>query len=191
MERINIDLLVHPEAVGRGKSLKRIMDFVDTPYVFVQQDDMPMVKYFNITALILTMEADPNIRYVRFGMPITENLDRNLTAYKNSGLYGIDLVAGGNALDHNHVVRADYYRECLGSLNDNDYDFRTPEVLFFTEPECSLYGYLYGNINEYSPMTIKNRYIGHLDGPETKLGVKNNSSLNALLKYFYLSGTTW
>jgi len=54
------------------------MELVDTPYVFVQQDDMPMVKKFNMTGLILTMEADPDIRYVRFGWPITPNFDQDL-----------------------------------------------------------------------------------------------------------------
>jgi len=44
MSLIKIDLLVQPEAVGLGKNLKRVMDFVDTPYVFVEQDDMPMMK---------------------------------------------------------------------------------------------------------------------------------------------------
>jgi len=76
----------------------------------------------------------------------------------------VDLVAHGNAVDHNQVVRADYYRECLSTLNTDDYDFRCPESIFFSEPECSPYGYLYGNIKEYSPMTMMNRYIGHLDG---------------------------
>jgi len=54
------------------------MEFVDTPYVFIQQDDMPMVKKINMTGLILTMEADPEIRYVRFGRQIPTNLDQDL-----------------------------------------------------------------------------------------------------------------
>jgi len=70
MERINIEMIVQPEAIGLGKNLKRVMDFVQTPYVFVQQDDMPMARKYNMTGLILTMDADPNIRYVRFGRPI-------------------------------------------------------------------------------------------------------------------------
>jgi len=67
MEGIKLDVLVQQEAVGLGKNLRRVMDLVETPYVFVQQDDMPMVKKFNMTGLILTMEADLDIRYVRFG----------------------------------------------------------------------------------------------------------------------------
>jgi len=67
MDGIKLDVLVQEEAVGLGKNLRRVMDLVETPYVFVQQDDMPMVKKFNMTGLILTMEADPDIRYVRFG----------------------------------------------------------------------------------------------------------------------------
>jgi len=70
MERVQLEMIVQPEAIGLGKNLKRVMDFLQTPYVFVQQDDMPMARKFNMTGLILTMEADSNIRYVRFGRPI-------------------------------------------------------------------------------------------------------------------------
>jgi len=168
MKEINVDLLVEPEAVGLGKNLKRVMDLVETPYVFVQQDDMPMVKEFNMTGLLLTMEADPKIRYVRFGRPIPTNFDQNIRPYENSGRFGIDLVADSNTCDHNYVVRSDYYRECLGVLNDTGYDFRVPEALFYSEPKCSPWGYLYGNIEEYSPMTEEKKYIGHLDGRLTK-----------------------
>jgi len=164
MEGIKLDVLVQPEAFGLGKNLRRVMDLVDTPYVFVQQDDMPMVREFNMTGLILTMEADKDIWYVRFGWPIINIFDTNLSAYKHSGRYGVDLVANGNAVDHNQVVRADYYKNCLKSLSYDDYDFRTPESIFYTEPECSPYGHLYGNIKDYSPMTWENRYIEHLDG---------------------------
>jgi len=170
LARFNIDLLLHPEAVGLGKNLKHIMKFVETPYVFVQQDDMPMLREFNMTGLLLTMEADKNIRYVRFGRPMPANFDQNLTAYQHSGRYKIDLVANGSACDHNYVVRSDYYRKCLGVLNEYDYDFRAPETIFYSEPECSPYGYLYGNIKEYSPMTEEYSYIGHLDGRLNRIG---------------------
>jgi len=164
MQRIKLELLVQPEAVGLAKNVKRIMDFVETPYIFVGQDDMPMTKSFNMTGLILTMEADPEIRYVRFGRPTPPNFDVGLGPYKNSGVYGIDLVTHGSAVDHNHVARSDYYRHCLGSINENDYDFRTQENIFHHEPKCSPFGFLYGNIKEYSPMTESKAYIGHLDG---------------------------
>jgi len=168
MEGIKLDVLVQQEAVGLGKNLQHVMDLVETPYVFVQQDDMPMVKKFNMTGLILTMEDDPNISYVRFGWPIPDIFDQNLKPYKNSGKFGVDLVANGNAVDHNQVVRSDWYRKCLSSLKTGEYDFRPPESIFYTEPECSPWGYLYGNIKEYSPMTMENAYIGHLDGRQSK-----------------------
>jgi len=162
---VKIDLLVQPEAVGLGKNLKRVMDLVETPYVFVQQDDMPMVREFNMTGLLLTMEADKNIWYVRFGMPIIPAFDRNIKAYNKSGRYGVDLVSDANALDQNHVVTAESLRKCLGALNDTSYDFRVPEDIFYSEPVlCKSSGYLYGNIKDYSPMTHSKKYITHLDG---------------------------
>jgi len=168
MKKIKIDVLEQPEALGLGNNLKRVMDLVETPYVFIQQDDMPMIRYFNMTGLILTMEADPEIRYVRFGRPVPPFFFSKIWAYKNSGAYGVDLVANGTAVDHNHVARTDYYRECLGSLNEDDYDFRTPKSIFGSEPECLRWGHLYGNIKEYTPrMRERNAYIGHLDGRRT------------------------
>jgi len=164
MERINIEMIVQPEAIGLGKNLKRVMDFLQTPYVFVQQDDMPMARNYNMTGLILTMEADPNIRYVRFGRPIPPGWDHNLTAYEHSGKYGVDLVFHGYVADHNHVVRADYYRECLSILNDKDYDFGVFEDLRKYSKDCDDYGYLYGSIEDYSPMTFEKAYIKHFDG---------------------------
>jgi len=164
MERINVEMMVQPETIGLGKNLRRVMDFVNTPYLFVQQDDMPMARKFNMTGLILTMEADPDIHYVRFGMVIQEGLDINLTAYNRSGLYGVDLVVNGWIADHNHVVRADYYRKCLSVLGDEYYDFDGFENLPPVSKDCDDRGYLYGNIKDYSPMTFGNAYISHLDG---------------------------
>jgi len=177
MQRIKLDLLVQPEAIGLGKNLKRVMELVETPYVFVGQDDMPMKRYFNMTGLILTMEADPDIRYVRFGRPIPTFFISKMWDYKNSGVYGVDLVTNGSAVDHNHVVRSDYYRECLGSLNESDYDFRVPESIFGSEPECLRWGHLYGNIiKDYTPMTEERAYIGHLDGRVSKRKEKPKDS---------------
>lgn len=157
-------MMVQSEAIGLGKNLKRVLDFTQTPYLFIQQDDMPMARKFNMTGLILTMEADPDIRYVRFGRPIPEGLDINLTAYRHSGRYGVDLVVNGWVADHNHVVRADYYRKCLSNIDDHDYDFEVFEMLPVSYKECDRRGYLYGSIGEYSPMVYDNAYIKHTDG---------------------------
>jgi len=164
MERIKVEMIVQPEAIGLGKNVKRVMDFVNTPYLFVQQDDMPMARKFNMTGLILTMEADPSIHYVRFGRVIPEGLDINLTAYNRSGLYGVDLVANGFVADHNHVVRANYYRKCLSGLGDEYYDFDGFENHPTVSKDCDARGYLYGNITDYSPMTFAKAFISHLDG---------------------------
>jgi len=118
-----------------------------------------------MTALLLTMEADEKIRYVRFGRPLIPQFDRNIRPYNKSGRFGIDLVENGNALDSNHVVQSDYYRDCLGSLNDPDYDFRVPEDIFYSESVCDSKAYLYGNIKEYGVhMNDRTTYVGHLDG---------------------------
>jgi len=76
----------------------------------------------------------------------------------------------GLVADHNHVVRSDYYRKCLSILDDDDYDFRVFEDLHVHSDDCDGHGYLYGNIEDYSPMTFDKAYILHRDGRNAILG---------------------
>jgi len=49
-------------------------------------------------------------------------------------------------------------------LNDKDYDFGVFEDLRKYSKDCDDYGYLYGSIEDYSPMTFEKAYIKHFDG---------------------------
>jgi len=94
-------------------ALKEAFKRVKTPFVFIQQHDLLLLKTFDLNALIATMVANPAVRYVTLlpgtngagYLPYWKHLDDNI-----KGVHFVPLCRAGGWTDQCHVARADYYR---------------------------------------------------------------------------------
>ena len=138
---------------------------VKTEYIYVLQHDLPFINEINHTALLETLEDNPNeVRLVRFPTErvLTRNRDQGVCNEDNidfkSSSNGLHLTKTHTWSDRNHLTRKSYYDEMFTLPGWKKY--RAMEFLMkdYALKNCSYWGsYLYGKRKD-------DPTIFHLDG---------------------------
>lgn len=109
----NTTLVYCDSWVHLSGAIKKAMERVTTPFVFIHQHDFILQKDFDLNALIATMLANPNIKHVRLNRGLTN------TAFLNwegpidevtDPTYFVPLCRTCGWSDNDHVAFVDYYR---------------------------------------------------------------------------------
>lgn len=163
----NTTLLMSPSWGHLSGSITAALQLVDTPYVFMQQHDLLLIKDFDLTGIVATMEANPNIKYVN----LWPNKNREsvwYTRYVDQQIDGISFVPLCRSCgwtDQAHIASVKYYQDFVlpkcsycfmeGYLNpalgSSIYDHG------IDEGHKPFGTYLYGNLDD-------GYFIYHLDG---------------------------
>jgi hypothetical protein len=65
----NTELIFCEKWVHLAGAVRKAMAQVTTPYVFIHQHDLLLMKNFDLNGLIATMDANPNVKHVRLALP--------------------------------------------------------------------------------------------------------------------------
>jgi hypothetical protein len=140
---------------------------VQTPYIFIHQHDLILVKDFDLNGLIATMEANSNIKHVRLALPCTNRHWLYSPPAVDEVIVGpcfVPLTRHFIWSDNDHVSTAEYYREfilpqCGHGPMEHYIDVLFREAMGKIDTVCHpVFGtYLYGNLDDGG-------YLSHSDG---------------------------
>ena len=97
------------------------LQYVDTKYVFVHQDDFVMQRNFDLVGLLDTMDKYNEIKIVRFNQHKNQDLSRSTPGkvQYNSIIYGdqyfdkestVPLIRNFCWCDNDHITTVEYYK---------------------------------------------------------------------------------
>lgn len=90
------------------------LQHVTTPFLFVQQHDLPLIRSFQLDGALNALSCDPLVKYIRLNKRITRPID-----WDNTPIFGeyvnshVPLTATGCWSDTSHLTTADYYRQIV------------------------------------------------------------------------------
>lgn len=166
----NTQLVFCEEWAHLAGAIRKAMEYVTTPYVFIHQHDFVLIKDFDLNGLIATMEANENVQHVRLGLPYTNR------HWLNWNPIALDEVVLGPSFvplcrhfvwsDNDHVTRTEYYKDfvlplCGHGPMENYLDTLLKNSLYKIGTSChGAFGtYVYGGMNDGG-------YFSHSDGRE-------------------------
>lgn len=164
----NTELIFCDRWVHLAGAIREAMERVTTPYVFIHQHDFVLVKDFDLNGVIATMEANENIKYVRFALPLFNyhwlNWDPPILDTCVLGTTFVPLLRHFEWSDNDHVATSDYYRNfVLPQCSHGAMEWYLQPALYYSRQEAgdlchSDFGtYLYGGIYDGG-------YFYHSDG---------------------------
>ena len=164
----NTELVFCDRWVHLSGAIREALAHVDTPYIFIHQHDMVLVKRFDLNRAIATMDANCNVKHVRLALPYTNlhwlPFDPPAVDQLIVGPCFVPLCRHFIWSDNDHVATAEYYREFVlpqcghGPMEE----FLNPaleKAMEEIDTACHpIFGtYLYGTIQDGG-------YISHSDG---------------------------
>lgn len=105
----NTELVFCKEWLHLAGALDEAVKHVTTPYIFMHQHDIVLIKDFDLNGLIATMEANDGIQHVLLSTG-TNNYGTSADAYVEGTTF-VPLSRHFTWSDMTHVTRASYYRE--------------------------------------------------------------------------------
>lgn len=151
-------------------ALREAMKLVKTPFVFLHQHDVVIVKNFDAVGLVRTMEENPTIKLVRLcNGENSPNWYDGPVDDKIRGIHYIPLVRSFRFADSEHFTTVKYYQDLVfprvNGRNFAEYWMMEPNYKEHQQDMIDnhdLYGtYVYGKLGEPS-------YLRHLDGRNTE-----------------------
>lgn len=111
----NTQLVFCPRWGHLSGTIKEAMKYVDTPFVFIHQHDLVILKEFDLNKVIATMIANPNVKYVHFWKGINGDGDpwNGPVDEVVDGEHFVPLCRSFGWTDQTHVASADYYRSFI------------------------------------------------------------------------------
>lgn len=96
-------------------TLKEAMNHIDTPFIFVHQHDLKLIKDIDMNGVIATMVDNPNIKHLAFPGDSTNiplwTLWNGPVDTVIEGVHYVPLRRTFGWTDRTHVARYDYYRD--------------------------------------------------------------------------------
>ncbi len=160
--------LVFCESWGHlSGAIKKAIELVKTPFVFIHQNDLVIVKEFDLNGLVATMEANPFIKHVRLNRgPINAYFVKwdGPVDEKIEGNHFVPLCRTFGWSDQSHIATVDYYKKFVLPRCGHSFMERFLNPAFKKQIEKKgknrvhpAFGtYLYGGINDGG-------YISHSD----------------------------
>ena len=125
-------------------NIRHAMQFIDTDYVFIIQQDLPFIRPVNIQKVLEDMEENPDLKHVRF------NHRKNIKALFDSinDLFGKQILCKNFTYtrtpgwsDRNHLCRTSYYKDfVLNECQDGTFMENTLQGRCKTEEDHIMYG---------------------------------------------------
>jgi hypothetical protein len=113
-DRANVKMLHLEEWGCLTGVMERAVQVVDTPFLFVQQHDLPLVRSFECGQILECLKNDPAVKHVRlnkqYNRPIDWDRNSLFGAYKTPYT---DLTRTGCWSDNSHLTTSAYYREVV------------------------------------------------------------------------------
>lgn len=147
-------------------AVKEAINYVKTPFVFIHQHDLKLIKKFDLNSLLQTMLVNPNVKYVHFwgnwnhdqwyNGPVDDYIE---------GVHYVPLTRSFGWSDQCHVATTDYYRyfvlpQCYhhGFMESVMHPALWQSISAFgmNDGHRPFGTYLYGNLTD-------GHYISHLD----------------------------
>ncbi|MBX7065620.1 MAG: hypothetical protein K1X28_00175 [Parachlamydiales bacterium] len=164
----NTELIFCEKWVHLAGAVKEAMARVTTPYVFIHQHDLLLVKDFDLNGLIATMEANENVKHVRLALPYANYHWRpwNPPAADEHivGISFVPLCRHFQWSDNDHISTTAYYRDfVLPQCGHGPMEAYLDPALSRAREEIDtlchpIFGtYLYGGMNDGG-------YLYHSDG---------------------------
>ncbi len=104
----NTKLIFCPKWVHLCGTIKEAIQHVDTPFVFIHQHDLLLIRDFDLNGIVATIAANPSVKYVA----VTNANNNDWYAPVEEGVEGVSFVplckvSGWS--DQCHVTTVDYY----------------------------------------------------------------------------------
>ncbi|GEM_PF-659299 len=112
--RPNVDLMFAPEWGHLAGIMELVMERVTTPFVFVQQHDLPLIRAFQLDGILECLTRDERVKHVRLNTRNNEPIE-----WDNNPLFGeyknpyVPLTTTGCWSDQSHFATAKYYHEVV------------------------------------------------------------------------------
>jgi len=161
-DKPNIKIVVRNSPGHLTGNIRNAFQYINTEYVLIIQHDLPFIRTLNIKKVIEDMQANPELKHVRFNKRanIKSGFDElndlfGKQVYSKNYIY--TRTPGWS--DNNHICTSNYYKDIVlkecpnGSpMESHLYNKSIDESIH------SIYGtYLLGELNEPA-------YINHIDG---------------------------
>jgi hypothetical protein len=163
-------LVFCPAWVHLSGAIKEAMQYVKTPYVFIQQHDFEIIKDFDLNGIVATLEANPNVKHVKLDY---NNHNDDATWWNGpvdevvEGIHFVPLTRTFGWSDVTHVAKVDYYRDFVlpkcghGPMEHFLHNPLKRDLAKYGYEAHKIYGtYLYGRIKDGG-------YMLHTDGRGT------------------------
>jgi hypothetical protein len=143
-------------------NISNAIDFVDTKYILILQQDLPFINSFDIEMAIQDLEKYPQLKHIRFNK--RHNIKAGFDSINN--LFGLQLKATNYTYtrtpgwsDNNHLCLTSYYKDLiLKECSDKQFMENALQGRIVNYSVHSIYGtWLFGPLN-HNPM------IKHTDG---------------------------
>lgn len=110
----NLELARLPAWGHLSGVMERAMRHVQTEFVFVQQHDLPLIRSFDLDAVLACMAANPEVQHVRLNrranLPVGWDRTPLFASYHTPQL---TLTRTGCWSDQSHIASAAYYRTAV------------------------------------------------------------------------------
>jgi hypothetical protein len=162
LDKTHIKIIIRDSHGHLTGNIRNAFQYVNTEYVLIIQHDLPFIREVNIEKIIEDMQANPELKHVRF------NKRKNIKSASDSlnDLFGKQVQSINFTYtrtpswsDQNHLSRSEYYRniilaECAdGKFMEQYLIKKSTDDKIHTK-----YGtYIFGKIND-------DAYIKHIDG---------------------------
>lgn len=109
---MNTKLVFCPKWVHLCGTIRQALKHVETPYVFIHQHDLELIKDFDLNGVIASMEANPEIKYVAFIQNSILNEDPFFGPFQSGakGVSFVPLCKTSGWTDQCHVASVEYYQ---------------------------------------------------------------------------------